>query len=505
MDDQGDVIVAWTATPATGSSLARAARWTAAGGWTAPVTLSDGTTDVTDVHVAADPAGDAMAVWTALGASQAIESNLFAPATGWLGSPDTVSATTGSPQAPQVTTVSGSTFAATWVRNDGSYDVVEASEYSGSWSPLPAPAQSGYNYQSPRIAADSAGDVALVFLIQGSGNWQAGTTTLSAGAWSSWDALSSDGYDAADPRIASDPAGEMVAVWTRSDGSNLRVGAARRPAGGAWAVDGNLSDTGADASGLQLASDAFGDVSAVWTRPDTGAVPQIEESHRASAAPVGIMTGPASLFFKKSRIRATWDGADWSGDTGAAAGYQYDVGLAIGAWNRTLGAYSPWAEGTTATSGHHGARPGHTYCFRTRALDAGSPQPVTGPWSTPMCTTTPVDDRTATVSPGWSRQRIKGFYRHTGTVTTWQGATMTLKGVKARHLALLVAKGPKNGKIWVFFGNQDLGTYGLSAHKNKKKVVIDLATFSQVKKGTLTIIALTAGKQIRIDGIFAAK
>lgn len=80
--------------------------------------------------------------------------------------------------------------------------------------------------------------------------------------------LSAAGQRAFGPQVASDADGDAVAVWYRSDGLTRRVQARTISAAGVLGPTRNLSPAGQEAFNPQIASDADGNVVAVWYRYD---------------------------------------------------------------------------------------------------------------------------------------------------------------------------------------------------------------------------------------------
>ena len=69
---------------------------------------------------------------------------------------------------------------------------------------------------------------------------------------------------AGSPQVAIDAQGGITAVWSRADGGNYKAEATYRPAEGFWQTPVTLSEAGYDAGDVQLASDERGEAVAVW-------------------------------------------------------------------------------------------------------------------------------------------------------------------------------------------------------------------------------------------------
>jgi hypothetical protein len=92
--------------------------------------------------------------------------------------------------------------------------------------------------------------------------------TLAGAEWTAPVNLSASGQDAFGPQVAVDDTGDAVFTWTRFDGTNSRVEARARSAAGTLSSVQTLSKSGQDASGPQVAVDANGDAVLTWTRSD---------------------------------------------------------------------------------------------------------------------------------------------------------------------------------------------------------------------------------------------
>ncbi len=177
------------------------------------------------------------------------------------------------------------------------------------------------------------------------------------------------------------------------------------------------------------------------------------------------------------------------------------VRVRAAAWNGGFGAFSyPLLDSAAKSVAFNGA-PGRTYCFSSQATDEVGNLSA---WSGERCTTTPVDDRALKMAKGFKRANGGAHYKGTYTVATKKGATLTLKNVHASRIAILVTKSAKGGKIQVFFGKKNLGTYSLKGTGLKKLVA--QKSLGGPKVGTLTIkVVSPSGKVVKIDGVIAAK
>ena len=121
----------------------------------------------------------------------------------------------------------------------------------------------------PQIAVDAAGNATAVWRINDGSNFiiQASTKRVDE-SWQDPENLSADGYDANTPQIAVNAAGNATAVWTINDGSHFIIQAKTKLVDGIWQDLNNLSTPGRTAREPQIAMDATGNATAVWAEDD---------------------------------------------------------------------------------------------------------------------------------------------------------------------------------------------------------------------------------------------
>jgi hypothetical protein len=158
---------------------------------------------------------------------------------------------------------------AVWKRSNGSNEVVQAS-VKPAGEPWGKPANlsaAGQEASEPQVAVDPAGDAIVVWRRSNGSNYIVQAAAKPAGeAWGKPANLSEPGQEASTPQVAVDAAGDATAVWTRNNGSNYVVQAAVKPAREYWGTATTLSEAGHEASEPEVAENAAGDATAVWTR-----------------------------------------------------------------------------------------------------------------------------------------------------------------------------------------------------------------------------------------------
>lgn len=235
-------------------------------------------------------------------------------------------------------------------------------------------------------------------------------------------------------------------------------------------------------------------VGGVYALPDptTGA---LHVKFVDAAGPKSSVSGVPVNALKK-QLHLTWSAQDRFSDVEL-----YDVRVRTTKWNSTSGETTSLLTGTTETSLDFATTPGRTYCFEVRARDEHANY---GAFTTPKCTTTPVDDGVLTAAGGFTRVQSASHYNGTYSKATTKGASLKLTQVKASRLALVVSKVASGGKVAVYFQGTKLGSYSLKGSSYQQ--VVPVKTFGSVEGGTLVIKVISeTGKLVRIDGVVAAK
>jgi hypothetical protein len=240
------------------------------------------------------------------------------------------------------------------------------------------------------------------------------------------------------------------------------------------------------ATALVLALTGFGagDASAADTR---------SPSTRGAAAPVLIME-PRAAQSLDVRYRVAW-GADPDHPQPASV----DVERRATSYDGGVGLWDPVRHRPHASSVVYRSRAGRTTCFRVRGTGPGG---EVGPWSTPECVTTAVDDQRFHAGPRWDTDRDLQHYRHTISRTRQRHAVLSLSDVKARSIWLVVERMTYGGTIAVYLNRHRLGRVHLSGeHRFRARVLV--AQFARARRGQVRIVVLSAHRDVRIDGLFA--
>lgn len=186
------------------------------------------------------------------------------------------------------------------------------------------------------VGADAGGDSAFRSMVRPFG-----------GQWSALGPVSGAGDSAVQrPQVAVDPHGNAVAVWSahNQDAAKDVVRASSRPAGGAWSDPVVLSDGGVFDRGQDVAIDAQGNATAIWTEfPGGGSGPVVRSASRPSGGgwsePVDLSEGtvnssPRLAVDPQGTITSVWLGtAPHISGTGVVSVVRSKSRSAAGVWS----------------------------------------------------------------------------------------------------------------------------------------------------------------------------
>jgi len=294
--------------------------------WSDPVDLSQAGSNATVPQVASDADGDAVAVWLRIdGPNYYVEASHFASGTG--GSPGAWGATTvlsSSTQIiaePNVEIDDAGNAVAIWRQSDGTNFRVYARRYAastGTWQGADILSAAGGDARAPQLSVDAAGNFTAVwyrfnpnpvfrYLIE--------TSRLPVGgSWTAAEAISSaDDGDAAISRIASDAAGNVIAIWRVTSGTTNTVQAKKYDAHTqVWSPVVDIAAADSDAANIQVAVDPAGNATAVWAFGTPGAYVISASRYSASSSTFAWST-PIQLSASGGNAVGPRVGADASG------------------------------------------------------------------------------------------------------------------------------------------------------------------------------------------------
>jgi hypothetical protein len=273
-DASGNALAVWQGFDGT-SFVAQSAFRPAGGAFAAPLDLSATGHNAADPQLAFDASGNALAVWDRSNGTSSIVQGAFRPAAGTFAAPVDISvAGVAGRDAfdPQVAFDASGNALAVWERSNGTNQIVQAAfrPAGGAFAApvdLSASGLGGEDARFPQVAFDASGN-ALVVWERSNGTNEVVQSAFrpAGGAFAGSVDLSTSGQNASDPQVAFDASGNALAVWEHPAGTGDLVQAAFRPAGGAFAASVDVSASGGNAFGPQVAFDPSGNALAVWHR-----------------------------------------------------------------------------------------------------------------------------------------------------------------------------------------------------------------------------------------------
>jgi hypothetical protein len=287
----------------------------------APVDLSTSGHDARFAQAAFDASGNALAVWQGFDGTSFVAQSAFRPAGGAFAAPLDLSATGHNAADPQVAFDGSGNALAVWDRSNGTSSIVQGAfrPAAGTFaSPvdISVAGVAGRDAFDPQVAFDATGNALAVWEHPaGTGDLVQAAFRPAGGAFAASVDVSASGGNAFGPQVAFDPSGNALAVWRRFNGTKNIVQAAFRPAGGPFAAPVDVSTSGQNAADPQVAFDASGNALAVWDRSNgTNLIAQaaFRPAGDAFAAPVDLSAGgqdalaPQVAFDPSGNALAVW-------------------------------------------------------------------------------------------------------------------------------------------------------------------------------------------------------
>ncbi|GAA3551642.1 hypothetical protein [Nocardioides daeguensis] len=535
-NDQGDAVVVWTQT-ILGEERVRGSRHLANDSWDGSAPLSGDTDSIESTDVAMDGAGRVyVASGVVIGPVHAAHVTTWTP--GQTPQHDQVDGLGVNPSI--AVSPSGNAVVAYRGFHDGDYVAsVSRRTPTTGWTAPDSTTWPGDVVSDVQV--DVADDGAGTILFGGKENGKIRAVTAGvtpAGEVTGLDIVSPDGVDTAERALHVSPNGRAVATWSTYLNDDYAVGFASRQPGSDWGtasvIESNtvtftptaplVSDRGAqvvvhnDADQLTLrhhtnpvlpwgqydagpANGAFaadmdrdGNVVAVGV-VENGFNSYVQADFLDIAGPTAKITAPGTAVAAPS-FDVAWNLTDTLSGVKST-----DVMVRTAAWNGGFGPQQVIADNVTNTSAQPFAGTfGSTHCFQAQGTDKAN---NLGFRSEERCTTVPLDD-TALSGKKWKRTTKAGAFNNTVTTTTKKGRKLTLTGVQARHLDLLLTKAKKGGKVKVYWNGTLVKKISLKGKAGQVTVpVLDLGT---VQAGTLKVkVVSKTGRKVTVDGLVAAK
>lgn len=280
LDAAGNAIAVWEHRVGGGYGIMQSSFRPAGGDWQAVQDASPPSTSANEAQVAFDAAGNAIAVWVALGDPDNFVMAAVRPAaSGIWQTAEEVSPPTGF-SGPQLAVDPSGNAVVIWSRHDGTNERVEAAfrPAGGDWQAPEFVSAEGVQADDPQVALDPAGNAIAVWKSQsGDDQWveKAMRTAGTESDWESLDDLSDRTFGVENPQVAVDPAGNAIALWEQQDETDgfIIVTSAFRPPSAGWQDPVDVSPAGQDSTGARVAVDGDGNTFAVWIGFDDDSTP----------------------------------------------------------------------------------------------------------------------------------------------------------------------------------------------------------------------------------------
>ncbi|MFA9462174.1 DUF7151 family protein [Thiohalorhabdus sp. Cl-TMA] len=271
VDDSGNAIAVWEQSDGTRDNI-WANRYVAGSGWGEPERIEANDNAASEVQVAVNGGGHAVAVWKQSDGTQpSIWANHYDPDSGWGAAEKVESRDAGWAANPQVALEDSGAAMAVWAQDDGNRENIRANRYEpgiGWGSDHLIETHDGTPAEKPQVAMDGSGNAVAVWSQMQGGTYSIRANRYDAG--SGWEgaaaieAIASD--DATGPQVAMDERGHATAVWKVDDGTGIYTWANRYEPGSGWGTAGAIETATGNSSGQQVAMDASGNAVAVWAK-----------------------------------------------------------------------------------------------------------------------------------------------------------------------------------------------------------------------------------------------
>lgn len=295
VDSAGNALAVWFQSDGVRNRIYANRYVNSSGAWgsSATVISTDATGDAGNARIAADSAGNAMAVWEQTNPSAANTFHIWAArysAGSWAAATRIEERTPGNAWNPAVAVDAAGNATAVWYKQDAddtSRTSIWAKRFNGTaWGAVAALEGSTSGAAATSVAMDAAGN-AIATWYQHDGQWDSVyTSRYVAGSWGTAERMElQNNGNARNPVVALDGSGNAVLAWYQWDGARTDI-YTKRSIGGAWASEVRIDSDNTGFDWLPaLAVSSAGNAVAVWTRFDVnplfgmGEIPNITAVH----------------------------------------------------------------------------------------------------------------------------------------------------------------------------------------------------------------------------------
>ena len=260
MDNSGNAIAVWSNAQGGNTNL-RSAFYNGTS-WAAAISIEGNGGVADNAQIAFDASGNAIVVW--LQANDIWFNRYDAVGMAWDGE-QTIETGAGVAFAPQLAVDDSGNAIAVWAQDNGGTNLIYANLFSatgGTWSGETA-IGSGANGYIPQIAVDNDGNAIAIWLEDASPSpYSVWINRYSGDAWGTATEMENGVNVSAKPQIGIDAQGNGIAVWKDDTNGRLRYNAYSFDTG--WGTAANLENGTNNTFIPQLAVDTEGHAIAVW-------------------------------------------------------------------------------------------------------------------------------------------------------------------------------------------------------------------------------------------------
>ena len=284
VDVLGNAIVVWIDSI---DDHVHAARYNAvAGTWDADIRIDSGSGSDSYYAVAVDAVGNATVVWSRHdgGIFSRIHAARYDASANTWGAEVCIDSSSDGATHPEVAMDAVGNATVVWHQSDSDYTPhIYTARYDAAadtWGADTRIDSGAGDANEPRVAVDAAGNATVVwFQSDGSGIHQIRAARYDAATdtWGADTRINSGSNSAFVARVAVDVLGNATVVWFQSDSSNIsQIHAVRYDAAAdTWGADTRIDSSAGDASFPEVAMDAVGNATVVWSQFDSSSVSNI--------------------------------------------------------------------------------------------------------------------------------------------------------------------------------------------------------------------------------------
>ncbi|MEW5747388.1 MAG: hypothetical protein AB1793_01180 [Candidatus Thermoplasmatota archaeon] len=276
-DGSGNMIAVWQQQDGTRNHI-WSNRYVVGDGWgDAEMIEDEPLASTVNPRVAADPDGNAFAVWEQVGAvGFDIWSNRYVAGEGWGTAELVESSSLGSATDPELAVDGSGNAFVVWVQVDLYQQSTWSNRYSvgtGWGAPELIEADDSTATFNPTVSVDPSGNATAVWEHWGGSAMTVWSNRYVVGdGWGATEVVDTEAPSGDfNPQVAMDRSGNAVAVWERWDGDSMEIAANRYVVGAGWGTSGYIgTGSSGNAAGPKVTVGGAGDAMVVWSQYDDG-------------------------------------------------------------------------------------------------------------------------------------------------------------------------------------------------------------------------------------------